>query len=302
MEKSLTIAVLFMACLLGACCGRYVLQNMNSTCDGIEDCDYDDYESDYFDHDGGNETNRQGRNQNPSVPSLSAILIRLNGDYCPNSRSHTMCRFSGLSSWCSSRLVSNFRGISSLGQALILDKHNELRSRVAQGLERNQPSASNMRKLVWNNELAAIAQRWADQCIFDHDPERSKFDGTSVGQNVAIFKNSSRSSWEEIQYGLATSVQNWYDEVTDPGFSRWDINPFRFSSGTGHYTQVVWAETREVGCGMVYYQNGRWYTTLVVCNYAVAGNMRGAEMYKEGRRCSRCSVSGSWCQNGLCLS
>ena len=28
---------------------------------------------------------------------------------------------------------------------------------------------------------------------------------------------------------------------------------FRFSYGAGHYTQVVWADTEELGCGMVYY-------------------------------------------------
>ncbi len=41
----------------------------------------------------------------------------------------------------------------------ILDKHNELRSMFANGGQANNPSASNMNKLVWNDELAAIAQR-----------------------------------------------------------------------------------------------------------------------------------------------
>ena len=35
---------------------------------------------------------------------------------------------------------------------------------------------------------------------------------------------------------------------------RWLTELFRFNSGTGHYTQVVWAATEELGCGMVYYQ------------------------------------------------
>jgi len=246
---------------------------------------------------------QQGQNQNPSVPvSQPSLPPANNGDYCAISRSHTMCRFSGLSSSCSRNLVSNFRGLSEAGKRIILDRHNKLRSRVAQGQEPNQPSASNMRKLVWNDELAVIAQRWADQCTFEHDPERSKLDRTSVGQNLAIFYNSRKFSWAEIESSyLAQSVQNWYDEVTKPGFSRWNIKPFQFSSGTGHYTQVVWAETREVGCGLVYYFDGSWYTTLVVCNYAVAGNMAGGEMYKEGRSCSSCPVSGSGCQDGLCL-
>ena len=42
--------------------------------------------------------------------------------------------------------------------------------------------------------------------------------------------------------------------MTDPGFSSANISPYVFSSGTGHYTQVVWANTEELGCGMVYYK------------------------------------------------
>ena len=49
----------------------------------------------------------------------------------------------------------------------------------------------------------------------------------------------------------------------------------RFSYGAGHYTQVVWAETEELGCGMVYYKGDTYWETLVVCNYAVAGNLQG---------------------------
>ena len=40
--------------------------------------------------------------------------------------------------------------------------------------------ASNMRKLVWNSELEAVAQRWADQCTFGHDSMRNTLDGTQV--------------------------------------------------------------------------------------------------------------------------
>ncbi len=29
--------------------------------------------------------------------------------------------------------------------------------------------AANMRELRWNDELAKVAQRWADQCSFPHD-------------------------------------------------------------------------------------------------------------------------------------
>ena len=40
------------------------------------------------------------------------------------------------------------------------------------GQQAGQPGATNMRELVWNNELESIAQRLADQCIFNHDSVR----------------------------------------------------------------------------------------------------------------------------------
>ena len=49
----------------------------------------------------------------------------------------------------------------------------------------------------------------------------------------------------------------------------------RFSYGAGHYTQVVWADTEELGCGMVYYQGDSFFETLIVCNYAKGGNFIG---------------------------
>ncbi len=40
---------------------------------------------------------------------------------------------------------------------------------VATGKEPKLPKAANMRELKWDNDLALVAQRWADQCDFNHD-------------------------------------------------------------------------------------------------------------------------------------
>ena len=76
----------------------------------------------------------------------------------------------------------------------------------------------------------------------------------------------------------------------------------RYNSGYGHYTQVVWAETEELGCGMVYYKEDSaqyQYQTIVVCNYAKGGNFKDAEMYATGTACSACP-NGYTCDDGLC--
>ena len=64
---------------------------------------------------------------------------------------------------------------------------------------------------------------------------------------------------------------------------------FRPTEGTGHYTQMVWATTEEIGCGQVYYQSNcrgqyqedEFYETLVVCNYAKAGNYLSKQPRKK---------------------
>jgi len=210
--------------------------------------------------------------------------------------SHTMNIYPGPSDECTSKTI--YRGLDQSGIDAIIDRHNELRQKVASGSESNgdQPAASNMLKVTWNDELASVAQRWADQCTFGHDDDRSKCDGTYVGQNAFSSWNSQEFSEAQVMAGLGDAVQAWYDEVVSPGFPNTDIDPFVFSYGAGHYTQVVWAESAEVGCGVVYYDDGGWFATLVVCNYAVGGNMQGGTMYTIGAGCSNCPA-GTSCDN-----
>jgi hypothetical protein len=68
---------------------------------------------------------------------------------------------------------TTLRGMEQAGKDAILAKHNELRRtlvlepreryiqsyRVAKGEQGIQPAASNMRELVWDDELETIAQR-----------------------------------------------------------------------------------------------------------------------------------------------
>ena len=64
-----------------------------------------------------------------------------------------------------------------------------------------------MLELRWDDELAAVAQRWADQCQFGHDTSRdvSRF---QVGQNVYI-SGSTRDGPVPWRQG----IMSWYDEV-----------------------------------------------------------------------------------------
>ena len=97
----------------------------------------------------------------------------------------------------------------------IVETHNNYRAMIAQGKEKKgrpgpQPGAANMQELVWDPELAAVAQRHADQCQFEHDcSDCRRVDRFRVGQNLYIYKQTIRRApvdWER-------AVTSWYEEV-----------------------------------------------------------------------------------------
>ena len=51
-----------------------------------------------------------------------------------------------------------------------------------------------------------------------------------------------------------------------------NVDRYSFESGTGHYTQMVWAKTDRLGCGYVSYKSGRFDKKYLVCNYGETGN------------------------------
>ena len=96
-----------------------------------------------------------------------------------------------------------------------------------------------MRMLTWNNDLATVAQKWANQCNFDHDKNRLIPGYRSVGQNVYLQKISKKVKGIHI----GKTVQKWFDEIYD--FNTNQIEPFKFTMSTGHFTQLAWADTHE---------------------------------------------------------
>jgi hypothetical protein len=59
----------------------------------------------------------------------------------------------------------------------------------------------------------------------------------------------------------------WYDEV-----NKYNFNNPGFSASTGHFTQLVWKATTDLGCGIAISAKNRIYG---VCNYTPPGNVVG---------------------------
>jgi hypothetical protein len=111
--------------------------------------------------------------------------------------------------------------------------------------------------LTWSKKLADVAQDWADElkkkgCMFGHSP------GMKYGENLGAGSIGALDP--------SSTVEMWYDEIKKYKFPNGG-----FSMQTGHFTQLVWRDTRQVGCGHVQCKGNDIY----VCEYDPPGNVEG---------------------------
>jgi hypothetical protein len=150
-------------------------------------------------------------------------------------------------------------------------RHNELRAEV----DTDEP----IPELQWSDEIAVLAQEWADvlaqDCSFEHSMRQG------LGENLAKFGSSQQGV--EQRAGVE-AVENWYSEVscyeygTVSGSESCSSECDQYG-GCGHYTQVVWRETERVGCGVSSCFDGQYYWDNYVCNYDPPGNYQGELPY-----------------------
>lgn len=151
----------------------------------------------------------------------------------------------------------------------MLEAHNLVRSRADPV---PQPA---LEPLVWSDRVAADAGDWARRCIQDHDP--------SVGDRG---QGENWRSWSLAGDLTATQVvleSGWALEADDYDYESNTCagadNPF----ACGHYTQIVWRDTTEVGCAFQECPNGlrNWRDghEIWFCRYEAAGNIVGQWPY-----------------------
>ncbi|KAJ7382007.1 sterol-binding protein [Desmophyllum pertusum] len=120
--------------------------------------------------------------------------------------------------------------------------------------------------LVWDASLAQQAQKWADHLLALGEMQHSGTAGQ--GENLYWGIGSTAAS-------CADAVEAWYAEIAD-----YDFNNPAFAYNTGHFTQVVWKGTTNVGVGIASKKltSGDYvgmYETYVVARFTPPGNYQG---------------------------
>lgn len=145
-------------------------------------------------------------------------------------------------------------GLTSNLETRLLAAHN--RERAALGIPR----------LNWNPKLEASARAWANHLgrtgRFEHSPDNPH--ASPEGENL----------WAGTQgyYGPEAMVGLWAAEKRH-------FKPGRFPNNSrtgnvdsvGHYTQLMWRNTRSVGCALAKNRS----EDVLVCRYSTAGNVYG---------------------------
>ncbi|EFO93108.1 hypothetical protein CRE_10308 [Caenorhabditis remanei] len=169
---------------------------------------------------------------------------------------------------------------------------------VAQGI--TKPAGSNILKMKWDATLETSAQAYANTCQSVHS------NTPGVGESLYTRYTTLPISGLDV-YGGAASVA-WEQEFQRFG---WSSNTFTHANTspiettTAHATQMAWASTGSIGCGVkncgVDPSIPGYNRAIVVCHYKSSGNILNQQIYKTGVTCSQCPT-GTTCEpaTGLC--
>lgn len=134
--------------------------------------------------------------------------------------------------------------------------------------------------LKWSNALAGYAQQWANElsrnrnCSMIHRPNYGIFK-QRFGENLfwASPEEWSNGVVKIQQFSAPEIVKAWADEEA---YYNYRTNQCKAGEDCGHYTQMVWEESRNVGCAIVVCPNK---AQIWACNYDPPGNYIGERPY-----------------------
>ncbi|KAH9515650.1 Peptidase inhibitor 16 [Bulinus truncatus] len=183
---------------------------------------------------------------------------------------------------------ANTSGFTADQLQIIVDRHNLLRA---------NESSSDMVYVTWNTVIAQNAQNYAERCNYSHSLEH---DRTNLANYSLVGENMFTTTGSLDEKGF---VNYWYSEKQDYNYNTHTCNP---SKACGHYTQVVWANTKQIGCGYKFcpvLETLNWTNAyLVVCQYGPTGNYQDEYPYAKGSACSMCPANYTHCRDKLCAT
>uniref|UniRef100_U5EX32 Putative antigen 5-related salivary protein n=1 Tax=Corethrella appendiculata TaxID=1370023 RepID=U5EX32_9DIPT len=219
-------------------------------------------------------------------------------------KDHIGCTHRGWHSRCQKQKILP---MSTRRKNLLLKLHNRLRNKVAAGKLPGFNSAKAMNTLVWDDELAYLAELNVQQCHMKHEDCRATKRFPKAGQNLGVSGYPHQFEGKNNMY-IKKLVRAWFDEYKDAEMS--DLISYtglpRSRKVIGHFTGMVIDKATHVGCAMARYYGsmnernpGKGYWFLLACNYSKV-NMYQGNTYESGKACSGCKDGCHHVYKSLC--
>ncbi len=146
----------------------------------------------------------------------------------------------------------------------VVEYHNQKRAEVG-SLE-----------VTWSAEIAEYAQERADTIArtgqFTHLPQGEN----PYGENLA---QGGSTGGAAPGYSVLSACDDWYAEKQKMPKGARIMTIDLFNRGVGHYTQMIWKESTEIGVGIATFSQNGFQMTVVVCCYNPRGNFISGAIY-----------------------
>ncbi|MGA1133878.1 MAG: DM9 repeat-containing protein [Prochlorotrichaceae cyanobacterium] len=126
--------------------------------------------------------------------------------------------------------------------------------------------------LRWSNQLAGVAQNWANRLASEGAMYHSS---SGYGENLFSISGR-RASGQEAVDAWGSEIQYFQNGVFP------NVSTTGNWADVGHYTQMVWHSTTQVGCGVA----GSARFEVWVCNYDPPGNVMGRSPFAQNQSVS----------------
>jgi pathogenesis-related protein 1 len=118
--------------------------------------------------------------------------------------------------------------------------------------------------VTWSDAVAVSAQTWVDHLAENNDCGLEHENQSTYGENLAMGSGLSATAAVEL-WASEAGLYTWSAKYTVEDFNK----------GSGHYTQLVWRDSIQIGCGSA----SCGQVAVISCRYSPAGNMIGGAVY-----------------------
>ncbi|KAL7641606.1 UNVERIFIED_CONTAM: hypothetical protein RMT77_007479 [Armadillidium vulgare] len=237
--------------------------------------------------------------------------------YCDFSKEHLLCGNKTFHSRCGAINKIIYNEVTEEEKIFYVEYHNNLRNEIATGIAASEndtffPTAANMEEIVWDEELANMAEANVKRCSMEPtcDKCRQTTEFENVGENLFIMLGTAEVNMSNDEASLEMALRDWSNEKrfyspSDISENTTEGNELEHSASKyKNFQKMIWWNTSFIGCAKIAFsRRNEEIEVLFTCYYAPGGDYQREPLYEIGEPCSMCHGKDRICSieyPGLC--